>query len=115
MPEENQEQQPEQAQEPVQEQEQAQEPAEQQQEDKPVKEEKKDGGLLLPVLYALLAAVGAFTLIMIAGIVMTLLTQPAQPSETPSAEPSSRTAPTPARAGLSPDAAPADITVFFHC
>ena len=64
-----------------------QEPAEDPQ-DKPAEEIKNKDGLLMPILYALLAAVGVFTLIMIAGIVVTILTRPAQPSETPSAEPS---------------------------
>lgn len=66
------------------------EPAEKQP-DKPAG--KKSGeGLLLPILYALLAAVGAFTLVMIIGIVVTFITRPAQPSQSPSAQPSSRIA-----------------------
>ena len=81
----------------------AREPAEKQEEDKPEKE--KDGGeLLLPVLYALLAAVGAFTLVMIAGIVLSFIFyQSPQPSESPSAEPSSQVTSTSAQARQSPD------------
>lgn len=56
----------------------------------PDKKEKDSGGLLLPILYALLAAVGAFTLVMIIGIVVTFITRPAQPSESPSARPSAQ-------------------------
>ena len=79
-----------QGEEPVQGEEPGQESAEKPQ-DKPVKKEKeKNGGILLPILYALLAAVGAFTLVMIAGIVWTILTRPAGPSESPSSEPSSQ-------------------------
>lgn len=90
-----------QEQEPVQGEEPAQEPAEQPQEDEPVKE--KGEGLLMPVLYALLAAVGTFTLIMIIGIVVTFVTQPAQPSESPSEEPPAQSTPAPARAWQAPD------------
>lgn len=64
-----------------------QEPAETPQ-DEP--EKKKSRELLMPVLYALLAAVGAFTLVMIAGIVWTILTQPADPLESPSEDPSTQ-------------------------
>ena len=89
MADENQAQEPEQeleqGQEQTQETEPAQEPEDKQQEDKPDKE--KGEGLLMPILYALLAAVGAFTLVMIIGIVITFFTQPAQPSQTPSEEP----------------------------
>ena len=83
MAEENKEQQSEleQGEEPV------QEPAEEPQ-DKPDKKKNSGGGLLMPILYALLAAVGAFTLVMIIGIVFTIVTRPAQPSELPSSEPS---------------------------
>lgn len=81
---------PEQEQVQVQGEEPVQEPAEKQEEDKPVKEKKEDDGLLMPFLYALLAAAGAFTLVMIIGIVLTFFTRPAQPSETPSAEPSTQ-------------------------
>ena len=82
MADENKEQQSVEEQEPVQGEEPAQEPADSPQKDEPAKE--KGEGLLMPVLYALLAAVGAFTLIMIIGIVVTFFTRPAQPSETPS-------------------------------
>ena len=78
MAEENKEQAPEQ--EPVQEEEPAQEPEETpQQEEEPAKE--KGEGLLMPFLYALLAGVGAFTLALIIGIVLTFFFQPAEPSE----------------------------------
>ena len=90
MADEKQAQETEQEQEPVQIQgvELIQEPAEKPQ-DKPAKKEKdSSGGLLLPVLYALLAAVGAFTLVMIAWIVWTFITRPAEPSESPSTGPS---------------------------
>lgn len=89
MADEKQTQETEQEQEPeqVQEAEPVQEPAEQPQ-DKPAKEKKEGGGILLPILYALLAAVGAFTLAMIAGIVWTYILFPAEPPESPSAEPS---------------------------
>ena len=80
------------------------EPAEQQQEeDKPAKEKKDNGGLLMPILYALLAATGAFTLVMVIGIVITFLTRPAQPSESPSAQPPSQSTPAPVQARQSPD------------
>lgn len=101
MPEENKEQEAEQAQEPVQEAEQkpvqegadpaqegtdpAQESTEEPQ-DNPAKEKSGDG-LLLPVLYALLAAAGAFTLIMIIGIVLTIVLRP---SKSPPAESTSQ-------------------------
>ena len=88
MAEENKGQESEQTQEPVQGEESAPEPAETQQNDEPAKE--KGEGLLMPILYAVLAGVGAFTLVMIIGIVVTFLTRPSEaPSETPSAEPSS--------------------------
>ena len=87
MAEENKGQGPEQEQVPEQEEGPAKEPEEAQQEDKPA---KKKEGLLMPILYALLAGVGAFTLALIIGIVVTILTQPAEPSETPSAEQSSQ-------------------------
>ena len=83
MAEENKGQEPEQQQEPAQGEEPAQEPAEEQRKDKPAKE--KGDGLLMPVLYALLAGVGAFTLAMIVGIVLTFFFRPAEPEETPSA------------------------------
>lgn len=57
------------------------EPVEQQ--DEPVEEKSGSGGLLMPILYALLAAVGAFTLVMIIGIVVTLITRPSQSSKSP--------------------------------
>ena len=97
MAEENKGQEPEQEQEPVQE-EPAQEPAEEQPKDKPAR--KKGEGLLMPVLYALLAGVGAFTLALIIGIVLTFFFQPAEPSETPSAQQSSQVtlAPSPGEA-----------------
>ena len=60
--------------------------------------EKKREGLLMPILYALLAGVGAFTLALIIGIVVTFLTQPAEPSESPSIDPSSQVT-----SSLSPD------------
>ena len=83
MAEENKGQAPEQ--EPVQEEEPAQEPEETpQQEEEPAKE--KGEGLLMPILYALLAGVGAFTLALIFGIVLTVFLQPAEPSETSSGE-----------------------------
>ena len=70
---------------PVQEEEPAQEPeGTPQQEEEPVKE--KGEGLLMPILYALLAGVGAFTLALIIGIVLTFFFQPAEPSETSSGE-----------------------------
>ena len=87
MAEENKGQEPEQ--EPVQGEEPAQEPEEApQQEEEPVKE--KGEGLLMPILYALLAGVGAFTLALIIGIVLTFFFQPAEPEETPSEEQSSQ-------------------------
>ena len=79
----------EQEQEPVQGEDPVQEPAGSPQ-DKPVKANRNGEGLLMPFLYALLAAVGAFTLVMIIGIVVTFITRPAQPSESPSAGPSAR-------------------------
>ena len=102
MAEENKGQEPEKEQEPVQGEEPAQEqaPEENPQKDEPEKE--KGEGLLMPILYALLAAVGAFTLIMIIGIVVTFFTRPAQPSETPSGEPSQSTQ-APVRAWQPPD------------
>ena len=90
MAEENKGQEPEQEQEPVQDEGAAQEPAEEQQKDEPAKEKEKGEGLLMPVLYALLAAVGAFTLVLIIGIVLTFFFQPAEPEETPSAQQSSQ-------------------------
>ena len=81
MEDENQAQEPEQEQEQAQGAEPVQEPAEEPQ-DKPSRQ-KSGGGILLPVLYALLAAVGAFTLVMIAGIVWTIVTRPAEPAESP--------------------------------
>ena len=86
MADENQAQESEQEQEQVQGEEPVQEPAEKPQ-DKPAKEKSGDG-LLMPILYALLAAVGAFTLVMIIGIVITFITRPTQPQESPSTEPS---------------------------
>ena len=88
MADENQTQGSEQEQEQIQGAEPVQDPAEEPQ-DKQAKEKKGDG-LLMPILYALLAAVGVFTLIMIAGIVVTIITRPAEPSESPSAEPSAQ-------------------------
>lgn len=85
MADENQAQETEQEQEQIQDAEPVQEPAEEPQ-DKPAKEKQTSDGLLLPILYALLAAVGAFTLVMIAGIVWTIITRPAEPSESPSSE-----------------------------
>ena len=86
MADENKEQQSEQEQEPVQGEDPAQETEER---DEPAR--KKGEGLLMPFLYALLAAVGAFTLVMIIGIVVTFVTRPPEdPSETPSALPSSQ-------------------------
>lgn len=88
MAEENKAQDPEQEQEQEQEQVQpVQEPTEKPQ-DEPA--QKKDGGLLMPILYALLAAIGTFTLVMIIGIVVTFITRPAQSPEYPSAEPSTQ-------------------------
>ena len=120
MAEENQAREPGQEQEQTQETKPAQEPAEENR-DKPA-EKKSGGGLLMPVLYALLAAVGAFTLVMIIGIAVTLITRPAQPSESPSVEPSSQSTPSPTRAQRSPDgdgfyadAASKDVTSFFLC
>ena len=52
--------------------------------------QKKGGGLLMPILYALLAAAGAFTLVMIIGIVVSFLTRPARSPEYPSAQPSAQ-------------------------
>ena len=75
----------EQEQELAQEEEAVQEPAEKA-EDQPDKKKSGKEGLFMPILYALLAAVGAFTLVLIIGIVMTVLTQPADPLESPSAE-----------------------------
>ena len=66
-----------------------QEPAEEAKNEPDEKNSGKDG-LLLPILYAFLAAVGAFTLVMIAGIVWTVLTQPAEPLESPSTEQSAQ-------------------------
>lgn len=45
------------------------------------KAHKKDhqGGILLPILYALLAAIGGFTLVMVIGIATTILNGPSQP------------------------------------
>ena len=84
MAEENKEQAPEQ--EPVQEEEPAQEAEEASQQEEPKEEEKKES-LLMPILYALLAGVGAFTLVMIIGIVVTFLNQPSEdPAEDPSAQ-----------------------------
>lgn len=101
MAEENKEQEPEQEQaqeeKPAQEEEPAQEPAEAQQKDKPAKE--KGEGLLMPFLYALMAAVGAFTLVMIVGIVLTFFFQPAEPSESPPAQSSSQVTPAASSAG----------------
>ena len=108
MADENQVQEPEQEQaqiqgeEQVQGEEPVQEPADAPQAEPAKKKEKKDnGGILLPILYALLAAVGAFTLVMIAGIVWTILTRPAEPSESPSAAPSVQLSQT--QSYLSPD------------
>ena len=119
MADENQAQGPGQEQEQPQETEPAQEPAEKQQKDKPAKE-KKGGGLLLPILYALLAAVGAFTLVMIIGIVVTFVTRPDQPQESPSEEPSFQSTVEPVQARQSPDgddfhtdAALKGVTAFF--
>ena len=93
MAEENKGQEPEQ--EPVQEEEPVQESADEPQKDKPAKE--KGEGLLMPILYALLAGVGAFTLALIIGIVVTFFTQPPEdPSETPSGEQSAQVTLTPA-------------------
>ena len=89
MEDENQVQEPEQGQEQIQGEEPVQEPAETPL-DKPAKEKEDNGGLLLPILYALLAAVGAFTLVMIIGIVITVITRPADPQESPSVEPSAQ-------------------------
>lgn len=87
MAEENRAQEPgqEQEQEQIQEEELVQEPAEEQKDEQA--QEKSGGGLIMPILYALLAAVGAFTLIMIIGIVVTIITRPAQPSAPPSPSP----------------------------
>lgn len=76
--------------EPVQEQEPLQEPGLEQelspnQKDKQNKDDKEEYGLLLPVLYALLAAIGVFTLIMLIGIGIAFFTNRAPaPSEQPS-------------------------------
>ena len=86
MAEENRGQEPEQ--EPVQGEESAPEPAETQQNDEPAKE--KGEGLLMPILYALLAGVGAFTLALILGIVLTFFFRPVEPEEAPSGEASSQ-------------------------
>ena len=87
MAEENKGQEPEQ--EPVQGEDPAQEPEDAPQEDKPDKE--KGEGMLMPILYAALAGVGAFTLVLIVGIVVTILTRPPEdPSETPFPESSSQ-------------------------
>ena len=75
------------------------EPEENPQEEEPVEEEKGEG-LLMPILYALLAGVGAFTLVMIIGIVLTFVFRPADPSEAPSEEQSAQVILT-----TSPDAA----------
>ena len=109
MEEENKEQESGQEQEPVQ----GEKPGKKQQNDKPARE--KGEGLLMPFLYALLAAVGAFTLIMIIGIAVTFFTRPAQPSESPSADPSSPGTQAPVRAWQSPDGdgAPDEIPFSF--
>ena len=99
MADENREQEPEQAQEqePVQGEEPAQEPEEEVQQEEPA--EEKGEGLLMPFLYALLAAVGAFTLILIIGIVVTFLTRPSEdPAESPPAESSAQVTLAPAPA-----------------
>ena len=82
----------------------AQEPAQDKQEATPPVQENRGGGLLLPFLYALLAAIGVFTLVMIAGIVLTFFTRPADPSGSPSSSPSSQSTPSPTRARQWPDA-----------
>lgn len=99
MADENQAQEPEQEQDQIQGEEPVQEPAEKPR-NKPAKE-KSGGGLLMPFLYALLAAVGAFTLVMIIGIVVTFITRPAEPSESPSTE-------TSAQVTLAPTEAPSE-------
>ena len=83
--------------------------------DKPAKEDRNGEGLLMPFLYALLAAAGAFTLVMIIGIVVTFITRPAQPQESPSAGPSARVGQTrssqaPDSEGSGADAAPQGTT-----
>ena len=51
------------------------------------KEEKKDGGILMPILYALLAAIGTFTLIMFIAIgIMFFRARTNTPSEQPSSQ-----------------------------
>lgn len=49
---------------------------------------KEDGGLLMPILYALLAAVGMFTLVMLIAIGLTVANGPPQTATFPSAHPS---------------------------
>ena len=85
----------------IQEEELVQEPAEAPQDGPAEKEKEKNGGILMPILYALLAAVGAFTLVIIAGIVWTILTQPGGPLAPPSSEPSTQIIQTQAPAGES--------------
>ena len=84
----------------------AQEAEEASEQDKP--EEEKKEGLLMPILYALLAGVGACTLVLILGIVGTFLFNRFWPSEAPPEQPSSPVtlAPTSAR---TPAADAADI------
>ena len=95
MAEENKGQAPEQ--EPVQEEGPAQGPEETQEKDKPA--QKKGEGLLMPILYAFLAGVGAFTLVMIVGIVLSFFFQPVEPSEDPSEQESSQVTPAPSSDG----------------
>lgn len=70
--------------------------------DKPAKK-KSGGGIILPILYALLAAVGAFTLVMIAGIVWSILAPSSGPLASPSSEPSVQIIQTQAPESESPD------------
>ena len=77
--------------EPEQEQVQGEEPV-QEPEENPQQEEpaEKKEGMLMPVLYALLAGVGAFTLVLIIGIVLAYLNPPEEPLESPSEESSAQ-------------------------
>ena len=96
------EQTPEQGEEPVQGEgpEQGEEPAQEPEEAPQEEEPKKKEGLLMPFLYALLAGVGAFTLVLIIWIAVTfLINYILQPFEPPPEQPSSEVtlAPTSAR------------------
>ena len=71
--------------EPLQGEEPAQGPEENPQPDGQDEEKRRKGDMLMPILYALLAGVGAFTITLIIGIVLTYLNQPEEPLDgTPS-------------------------------